>query len=812
MVGRGQSRPAIIEAVLMKVSLRWLQEFIDLPTSDPEVLSLTLAMIGHEVDGYQILDIEWSNVVVGQVRQIADHPDADKIRVCQVDTGSGAEQIICGAWNFGEGAHVAVARPGAILPGGVEIGRRTIRGVESHGMICSEKELGLGEDHAGILVLDATPEIGTDFGDLVELPDVVFDLSITPNRGDAMSLLGIARDLAAYFNVSAAVPERIMSTVPGTTGITVEIADPEDCFRFTAREIRGVHIGRSPLWVRHRLRKAGVRSISNVVDVTNYVMLELGQPQHAFDAGAIEGGHLSIHRAKVGESLVTLDDVERRLGTGDLIIYDADGPTSMAGTMGGARSEVSSRTRDILLEAATWDPPTIMYMSRRHGLRSEASTRFERGVDPELTDLANRRAASMVVELAGGEVLEGHIDVVAKEQESTVLTLPLPSLTRLLGPGFTSGSVRTILTRLGMEVSGDEPLHVNVPSYRLDVTRPVDLVEEVARIHGYDNFGSTVPLGVAGGLTVGQKRERALNQILTRAGLSQAVTLPFVREDDLVALERGSGLQELVRVKNPLSDEEGRLRPTMLPNLLRAVRYNISHGNESTALFETGSVFRALPYEFDPRLPEQVIRLSWAITGGFGQEILGVPARRADADLSLAIFRLITDSLLLKDVDLRQSTAPGFHPGRAALVTMRGVEIGHVGELSPAAGRHFDLPDRVAIAELDLAPFLSSGGPAESVSPSVFPFVDFDLSFVIPDVMPVAELVAATRVAAGDLLEDESVFDEFRDETMGDDKRAVAIRYRLRAADRTLSSDEVKPVRQAMIDAAGALGAMLRGV
>jgi phenylalanyl-tRNA synthetase beta chain len=311
----------------MKVPLRWLQEFIELPTADPAQLSDVLTMLGHEVESFDVLESGWTNVVVGKVEQITPHPDADKVRVCQVDTGSGPRQIICGAWNFSEGAHVAVAEPGAILPGGFEIDRRTIRGVESNGMICSESELGLGEDHTGILVLDGEPVPGSSFVELVELPDVVFDLAITSNRPDAMSLVGIARDLAAHYEIQYRIPDRPLQAVAGSPKISVEIEDPSGCRRFTAREIRGVEVGNSPLWVRHRLRKAGMRPISNVVDVTNYVMLELGHPLHAFDADTISGDRLTVKRAETGETLETLDGEQRTLTSDDLIIYDAEGPT-----------------------------------------------------------------------------------------------------------------------------------------------------------------------------------------------------------------------------------------------------------------------------------------------------------------------------------------------------------------------------------------------------------------------------------------------------------------------------------------------------
>jgi phenylalanyl-tRNA synthetase beta chain len=450
----------------VKIPLSWLAEFITLPDLSTAELADVIAMVGHEVEGYEVLEVGWSGVVVGQVVDIEAHPDADKIRVCQVDVGAGPEQIICGAWNFESGAYVAVARPGAVLPGGFEIGRRTIRGVDSNGMICSDRELGLGDDHTGILVLDGEPNLGIDFSELVELPDVVFDITVTPNRPDAMSLRGIARDLGAYLDIEYRTPERALNTVPGATDIEIELGDPVGCRRFTAREIRGVTIGKSPLWVRHRLAKAGMRAISNVVDVTNYVMLELGHPLHSFDADSIVGRHLIVKRAVSGEQLVTLDDETRTLTDEDLIIYDDAGPTSMSGTMGGARSEVSGETVNVLMEAASWDPPTIMYMSRRHNLRSEASTRFERGVDPNLADEANRRATAMVAELAGGEVPEGAIDVVGTVVEPASITFALAEVTRLLGPGFTHDEVAGILTRLGMRVEGDDPMEVVVPTFR----------------------------------------------------------------------------------------------------------------------------------------------------------------------------------------------------------------------------------------------------------------------------------------------------------------------------------------------------------
>ncbi|MDH3248783.1 MAG: phenylalanine--tRNA ligase subunit beta, partial [Acidimicrobiia bacterium] len=386
----------------MKVSLNWLADYITLPTDDVAAIREAFESLGHEVEGIEILEPDWTEVVIAEVVSVEPHPDADKVRLCQVvyDDARIPVDVVCGAWNFDVGAIVPFARPGAVLPGGFEIGRRKIRGVQSNGMICSERELEIGHDAAGILVLDADAPVGADFADYVDLPDVVFDLSITPNRPDAMSMMGIARELSAYFDVPYEMVEPDLPTVPGTPSTSVEIADPTGCLRFTGREIRDVEIGPSPFWMRHRLRVAGVRAISNAVDVTNYVMLELGHPLHSFDADRITGDHLVVRRAEAGEKMTTLDDVERTLAEDDLVICDATGPISLAGTMGGATSEVSDVTSRVFLEAATWDPPTIMWMSRRHGLRSEASSRFERGVDPGLPLRASSRASQLLADMS----------------------------------------------------------------------------------------------------------------------------------------------------------------------------------------------------------------------------------------------------------------------------------------------------------------------------------------------------------------------------------------------------------------------------
>jgi phenylalanyl-tRNA synthetase beta chain len=462
------------------------------------------------------------------------------------------------------------------------------------------------------------------------------------------------------------------------------------------------------------------------------------------------------------------------------------------------------------MEAASWDPPTIMFMSRRHDLRSEASTRFERGVDPALADLANMRASALVAEISGGKVLAGSVDVLSAPIEPVALELTSADVNRVLGPGFDDDLVASCLGRLGMVVEGREPMRVSVPTYRPDITRPIDLVEEVARVHGYDRFEATLPTGPSGGLSPSQRRLRRLVAVLTGAGLDQAINLPFVGVDDLDKLGSGVDPADLLTVRNPLREEESKLRPSLLPGLLGNVTYNLSHGAKAVAMFEVGSVFRREPASWDARLPDQPERLAWAVFGGFGAGAIGVEPPGADAGVSLAIWRLLGDSLGIEH-RLDPASPPGWHPGRTAVVTIDGVEVGFVGELAPSAARRLEIPGRVAIAEVDIAPLVGEGASRATLSPSVFPHVEFDLSFLVAEALVAADLLAATRQAGEDLVEESHVFDEFRDESLGAGKRALAIRYRLRAPDRTLTAADIGRIRSAMVEAAAGLGAALRG-
>ena len=797
----------------MRVSLRWLAEFIDLPDPDPQELARALNSLGLKIESITELRAEWSGVYVGVVEAISPHPNADKVRLCRVSTGEEPMEVVCGAWNFDQGAKVAFAVPGAVLAGGLEIGERTIRGVESRGMICSERELGLGVDHEGILVLDPDTEVGRPFEDIVDLPDHVLDLEITSNRPDQMSMVGVARELAAFYEVPYRIPPSDVAGTDTAVRTTVRIDDADGCFRFVAREIFGVEVKPSPLKIRQRLKAAGIRPISNIVDVTNYVMLELGQPLHAFDFDRLADNTIVVRRAHAGEQLRTLDGVERVLTEADLVVADARDASGLAGTMGGGDSEVSAATKNVVIEAASWDAPTVLHMSKRHAIRTEASARFERGVDPNLPPLAAARANRLILDLAGGTSPADAVDVVTRTFLPHIVWLSLGEVDRLLGGVVPRGEVRRLLERLGLEVDGEDPLAVTVPTHRRDLERPADLVEEIARLYGYDSFPESLPTGPAGGYKDEQHRHRSLRRVLTGAGLYQAINLSFSGTDDLdaFAYPPDHEARRTVRVSNPLNEELAALRTSLLPGLLRTLRYNLNRGNGDLGIFETGRVFIHSPWEEDDRLPNQPERLGFAIAGHLGPTAMGNGARPVDSFTATAVWRLLANGLGLDNWDLETASPAGYHPGRTAAVVLDGRKIGYVGELHPATAAAYDLGERIAVGEIDLAPLVAPVKRWELIEPSSFPAIEFDLSFVVPDDVSAHELITTTTGVAPDLCENARVFDEYRGRELGAGRKALAISYRFRARDHTFSTDEIADLRRRLVEVAAAHGAVLRG-
>ncbi len=800
----------------MKTTLRWLRDFVDLPTDDANEIALAFDGLGFAVEEVAPVEAPFSGVVVGKVAAIRPHPDADSIRLATVDTGGYEVEVVCGAWNFEEGAVIAFSPPGATLrdPEGnpFQVGERAIRGVNSPGMICSVRELGLGAEHTGILLLDDDAPVGADFASLLPYPDVMFDVEVNPNRPDAMSTLGLARELAAHYRVPLREPEISFTEAGDTTDVTVTLEDPAGCPRFTAREVRGLTVGPSPLWMRIRLEACGVRSISNVVDVSNYVMLELGHPNHVFDRHRL-GDAIVVRRAKDGETIETLDGIIRELHADDIVVTDGTSPVGIGGVMGGGDSEVSDATTDVVVEAAYFDPPSVLLTAKRHGLHTEASSRFQRGMDPNNAERANRRVAQLLEQHAGGTAAPGAVDAYPRRIEPWQVELPLGEIERVMGKAFPGAEVAGMLERLGFGVTGDNPLTVTVPTRRPDVSRAVDLIEDVARLHGYDNFGDKVSVGRGGGLPEREQRLRKLRSVMVGAGYAEAQTFSFIGQADLdaLALPADDPRRRGIVVIKPLRDEEGVMRTTLLPGLLKAAANNLNRRVPNVALFESGRVFIPEPDGANPELPRQPEALGWVVAGPQGGD-WRQEARQPDVYDAIGVWQLIAEAMQLDGSELRQASPPALHPGRAAEVVWDGDAIGVVGELHPAVAEAFGLPGRVAVGEIALERVLAVPEFWRFRAASPYPPVIFDLAFELDGSLPAARLMEAVRSAAGDLLERLDVFDVFSGPPLAEGRKSVAVRLVFRAADRTLTDEEMQPVRRRIAEAVtDEVGGSLRG-
>lgn len=788
----------------MRFNLDWLRDFVELPTNDPAEIADALDNLGLEVEEWGLIEHRFEGVVVGRVLEVSPHPDADKVRVTSVDVGDGDPlAIICGAWNFEEGAVVPVAVPGAVLQGDFEIGSRTIRGVVSNGMICSEAELEIGEDAAGIMVLDldypgAAGRIGEDFHGVLPRGDAWYDLKVTPDRPDAMSIYGLAVDLAARFEVAVSPPDITVTEVgsPGATSVT--IFDEVACPRFAGREVRNIRIGASPHWMRYRLEHAGVRAISNVVDASNYAMIEFGHPTHAFDLDRL-GETIIVRHATEGERILSLDGVERDLIPDDIVVADADRPVAIAGVMGGAETEVHEESTRVLVEAAYWHPPSILLTSKRLGLRSEASARFERGMDPNFCADAADRVAQLLEQIADGEVAPGIADEYPTAIEPRSISLAISEVTRVLGVELERDLVADLLGRLQLEVGPGDPMEVTVPTRRPDLVRPVDLIEEVARLHGFAKIPNRVRTGLGGGLPIREQRLRKLRQVMNGAGYHETLNFSFHSDDEIEAAGLTQEMAErgTVRIVNPLSEEEATLRLTLLPGLLESAAVNLSRRVPGARLYEIGKVF--LPGT--GKLPEQPDRLGF-VAAGFGEDIYD----------ATGLWDLIAHEMRLPDPGVTAGSAVGYHPGRCAFPTVSGDVVGVVGEVHPQVAKLFGLADRVVAGEIDLADLLTDRGLWRFDPPSAFPPVLFDLAFAVDEEVTVASLLGAVDAAGGALLEDRTVFDVYRGGSVGEGKKSIALRLTLRAPDRTLSDVEVAPLRQEIVEAVVvATGGELRG-
>ncbi|MFI7577021.1 phenylalanine--tRNA ligase subunit beta [Micromonospora sp. NPDC049497] len=847
----------------MRVSVSWLREYVDLPADlAPGDLEQALVDLGIEVDS--ILDLGETvtgSLVVGEVREIEELTGFKKpIRFCRVDVGAAngtgePQEIVCGARNFAVGDRVVVILPGGVLPGNFAIGSRKTYGRNSNGMICSAKELGLGDDHSGIIVLpEQVPgKPGDDARPLVGLDDVVVEVEVTPDRGYQMSVRGIARELAHALGVGFQDPG--LTPAPGATerpAYPVEVRDTVGCDRFAARMVRGVDpAAPTPDWMARRLTTAGIRSISLPVDITNYVMLALGQPMHAFDADRI-AGPLVVRRAEAGEKLTTLDGVTRTLAAEDMVICDDTGPISLAAVMGGQTSEVVDSTVNVLFEAAHWDPVMVGRTARRHKLFSEAAKRWERGVDPALPLVALDLAVGLLVTHGGGAAGEEVLDI-DHVRPRTPVVLPADLPTRRVGVEYPPARVVALLEQVGCTVAagadrlGEDPgtvgvaaggavaLTVTPPSWRPDLTDPADLVEEVVRFDGYDRVPSVLPVAPAGrGLTWQQRRRRAVARALADQGYVEVLTQPFVSTElaDRLGLPADDARRRAVRVANPLSEEEPLLRTSLLGPLLGALRRNLGRGLRDLALYEIGTVFhprsgagtpphmgverRPSDAEFaaaDAVLPDQPRHVGVVLAGEIEQTGWWGAGRTAGWADAVQAGRevLAVAGIPAERVTVRAGEYAPWHPGRCAQLLVDDTVVGYAGELHPAVLAGLELPRRTCAMELDL-----DAVPAAPMAPgpavSGFPPALIDVALVLDASVPAAQVQEALVEGAGELLESVRLFDVYASEQLGAGRRSLAYKLTFRAPDRTLTVEEAVAARDAAVArAAERFGAVLRG-
>jgi phenylalanyl-tRNA synthetase beta chain len=824
----------------MRTSLSWLRDYVELPAGlTAEQLDDALTNLGMEVESIvdQAATVK-GDLVVGRVLTIEELTGFKKpIRFCTVDVGKGVPQeIVCGARNFAEGDLVVVIMPGGELPGGFKIGARKTYGRNSNGMICSAPELGLPGDHGGIIVLpagSATP--GTDARPAVGLDDVVVEVEITPDRGYEMSLRGLARELSYAFDAAYTDPASIEAPA-GTAQVPyrVTLEDTVGCDRFTARVVRGIDPhAPSPAWMRRRLVAAGIRTISLPVDITNYLMLELGQPMHVFDLNRLNGP-LVVRRSRPGEKLTTLDGVARALDAEDMVICDDTGPISLAAVMGGETSEWQPDTVDVLLEAAHWDPVMVGRTARRHRLFSEAAKRWERGVDPSLTLAALERAVRILTAHAGGTVDERVLDLDHVRKPEVILLDPALPGTRI-GVPYPADRVVDLLTRIGCTVTGVSPLEVTPPTWRPDLVAPIDLVEEVARLGGYNDIPSLLPPARGGsGITAAQRRRRTVGRALAENGYVEVLSYPFVAPGlaDSLGYPADDPRRSAVRLTNPLSEQEPLLRTSLLAPLLGTLKRNLGRGQRDLALYEIGTVFLpaasttappAMGVDRRPSdadwaaanafVPAQPWHLAVVLTGEIepsGWWGGGRTATWADA-VEAARIALSASGLADSRVTVAAADLAPWHPGRCAAISVDGTVIGHAGELHPAVVSALELPKRTAAMELDLDA-IPAAPVVQGVRLTSFPPALIDVALVLDRAVPAAQVEAALTEGAGELLESVALFDVYESDQLGEGKRSLAYKLTFRAPDRTLTSEEALAARDAAVAAVSSrYGATLRG-
>lgn len=789
----------------MKVSYNWLKEFVDIDLS-VEDLAHHLTMLGLEVDAIERTGEGMDDVVVALVEERAQHPNADKLSLCRVNNGKEILSVVCGAQNFKSGDKVALAQIGAVLPGDFRIKRSKIRGEESFGMLCSEKELALADESSGIMVLDAELPLGVPVFQALGLKDTIFEIGLTPNRADCLSIIGVAREIAAKFGKKLRYrsPAVVESEIDINTVATVQIDDADLCPRYTARYISGCTIAPSPRWLVNRLHALGQRSINNVVDVTNYVLLEYGHPLHAFDFRQLQGGKIIVRRSGEGETFTTLDGQERTLKSSDLTIRDGERAVALAGIMGGENSEIAPDTSTILLESAYFNPSAIRLTSKRLGLHTESSHRFERGTDINILTVALDRAASLIAELAGGKVAKGTIDVYPQQVPAKTITARVSRVNEILGLRLDEETVSTIFTNLEFGVERVEPgvFKVAIPSFRVDIEREIDLVEEVARLYGFENIPMTMPVAqvFSDRIPRSQQLERELKNLLVGEGFNEVINFSFASHADLNKLNLPESDRRAVAVAllNPLVDEHAVMRTTLLPALLQTTARNFSLRNFNLRLFEMRRVYWITPGQ---ELPDEPLHVAGILSGlrspeGWNQakDLLDFFDVKGVVETIAELFKLPALTFVQGGVE------PFYHPGKSAAILCNGELLGTLGEIHPDVQDAFELEKQVYYFELDFAKLtLLSSVSGTIVTPSRFPDTYRDIAMLVAGETPASAIVECIKGTRIDKLRSVEIFDLYTGDKIPAGQKSVAVRVRYGSYDKTLTDEEVNKFQQKII-------------
>lgn len=790
---------------------KWLCDYINMDLT-PDALSGKLIATGTAVEGYEELGSDIKKVVVGKIAKLQKHPDADKLSVCNVDVGDETLQIVCGAGNIFEGALVPVALIGANLPGGFKIKKGKLRGIFSYGMLCSGSELNLteadypGADVDGIMILQEDYTLGTPVRDILGLTDTVFEIEIESNRPDCLSMLGIARECSAALEMPMNMPDVSYSEAGGNINdyVSVDVKDTDLCERYIARAVKNVKIGPSPKWLKDRLISAGVRSINNIVDITNFVMLETGQPMHAFDHKDIRDGQIIVRRAHSGEQIITLDDKERSLTNDMLLICDGQGPIAIGGVMGGQNSEIKDDTTTIIFEAAKFAQGNVRRTSRALGLPTESSMRFSKGVDTAGCKTAMDRALHLVQQLGAGEIVTGEVDVLSADLSPIQVTVSASRINAHLGTSLSADEMASLLRRVFINTSvNDDILTCSVPSFRGDISLGEDIAEEVARMFGYNNIPSAKMTGEVnrGVIPPDERSVDRVRTLLVGLGCYECITYSFASSSELdkLNLPEDDKLRHMVKIINPLGDEQGYLRTSGVPDILKVVANNMKKKQFDLRLFETGRVY--LPVQGSKDLPEELKYVCIALAGG-----------QEDFFTLKGVVQNLLNAFGIYACKFTSDAPEYYHPGRKASVYADGEKLGELGEIHPDVAASYDIDKRVYVAELNLHAITGAADDTRKYeSLPKFPAAERDLALIVDENVPAAALQEVIECNAGEFYESSELFDVYTGDQVGQGKKSLAFSIVFRAKDRTLLDEEANDARDAIVKAAdAAFGAKIR--